>query len=178
MTTRPLRLGANYVPSTGWFYGWLDFDPDATRRDLADLAGIGLDHVRVFPIWPWVQPNRGLVRLRAVDDLLTLIDIAAEFDLGVAVDLLQGHLSSFDFLPSWVLTWHQRSLFTDATARAGVADYAARLSAAVASRSNVFAITLGNEVNNLWPSNATTPDASHTWARDLIDVVRAAAPTS
>ncbi|GAA4586862.1 cellulase family glycosylhydrolase [Planotetraspora phitsanulokensis] len=181
MTPQPpgpstLRFGANYVPSSGWFYSWLDFSADAARRDFADLAGIGLDHVRVFPIWPWIQPNRTLIRQRGIDDLLALIDVAAEFDLDVSVDLLQGHLSSFDFLPSWVLTWHQRSLFTDAAVRDGIAEYVDRLTRAVATRGNVFAVTLGNEVNNLWPSNPTTLEASSQWAAELVDVARTAAP--
>ena len=87
MRTRPERnsprFGANYVPSSGWFYSWLDFDPDAVRRDFADLAALGLDHVRIFPIWPWIQPNRGLIRVSAVDDVLAMIDCAAEFGLDV-----------------------------------------------------------------------------------------------
>jgi hypothetical protein len=171
-----LRVGANYVPSAGWFYSWLDFSLDGARRDFADLAGLGLDHVRVFPVWPWIQPNRTLLRERGIDDVLRLIDAAAEFGLGVAVDLVQGHLSSFDFLPSWVLTWHRRSVFTDPAVRDGVARYVERLSGAVASRRNVFAVTLGNEVDNLWPTNPTTPERSRSWAAELIDVARAAAP--
>jgi len=170
------RFGANYVPSAGWFYSWLDFRPDEVRRDLADLAGLGLDHVRIFPVWPWVQPNRGLIRQQAVDDVLATIDIAAEVGLDVAVDLVQGHLSSFDFLPSWVLTWHQRSVFADEVVRDGIRDYVSTLSAAVSTRPNVFALTLGNEVNNLWPSNPTTFDASHAWAAELLDAARTAAP--
>jgi hypothetical protein len=172
----PLRFGANYVPSADWFYSWLDFSADAARRDFADLAGIGLDHVRVFPIWPWIQPNRTLIRQRGIDDLLGLIDVAAEFGLDVSVDLLQGHLSSFDFLPSWVLTWHRRSLFTDPQVRDGIAAYVDRVTRAVATRPNVFAVTLGNEVNNLWPSNATTAEDSSRWAAELVEVARAAAP--
>ncbi|MGW0061625.1 glycoside hydrolase 5 family protein [Streptosporangium sandarakinum] len=174
--SRPTRFGANYVPSAGWFHSWLDPSPDTYRRDFEDLAGIGLDHVRVFPVWPWIQPNRALIRRRGVDDVLALIDVAAEFGLSVAVDLLQGHLSSFDFLPSWVLTWHRRSVFTDRDVRDGIAAYADTLTRAVASRDNVFAVTLGNEVNNLYPANPTTPQESRSWAAELIDVVRAAAP--
>lgn len=172
---RPLRFGANYVPSAGWFYSWLDFDADSVRRDFADLAELGLDHVRVFPVWPWIQPNRGLVRASAVDDVLTVIDCAAEFGLDVAVDLIQGHMSSFDFLPSWVLTWHKASIFTDRTVRGGLAHYVEVLSGAVASRPNTFALTLGNEVNNLWPANPTTLDQSRDWAVELLDTARAAA---
>lgn len=171
-----VRFGANYTPSQGWFHSWLDFRVDDARRDFEDLASIGLDHVRVFPLWPVIQPNRGLIRQRGIDDLTALIDAAAEFDLDVAVDLLQGHLSSHDFLPSWITTWHRASLFTDPAAREGIADYVASVSRAVAARPNVFAITLGNEVNNLWPSNPTTIEQSHQWAADLVDVVRANAP--
>lgn len=175
-SSRAPRFGANYVPSSGWFYTWLDFRPDEVRRDLAELAGLGLDHVRIFPVWPWIQPNRGLIRQRAIDDVLTTVDLAAEVGLDVAVDLLQGHLSSFDFLPSWVLTWHQRSLFTDADVRAGLREYVATVATAVASRPNVFALTLGNEVNNLWPSNPTTAADSRAWAEELVGTMRAAAP--
>ena len=180
MRTRPERksprFGANYVPSSGWFYSWLDFDADAVRRDFADLAALGLDHVRIFPIWPWIQPNRGLIRPRAIDDVLAMIDCAAEFDLDVSVDLIQGHLSSFDFLPSWVLTWHQASVFTDSTVRTGLNQYVRVLAGAVASRENVFAITLGNEVNNLWPANPAELADSRSWAIELLSAAREAAP--
>jgi endo-1,4-beta-mannosidase len=170
------RFGANYVPSSGWFYSWLDYDGAAVRRDFADLAAIGLDHVRVFGVWPWIQPNRALIRERAIADLLDTIDAAAEYGLTVAVDLIQGHLSSFDFLPSWVLTWHKSSLFEDPTVRDGLTAYVGTVARAVATKPNVFAITLGNEVNNLWPDSPTTPAASTAWARDLLTTLKKAAP--
>jgi hypothetical protein len=170
------RFGANHVPSAGWFYSWLDYDGDAVRRDFADLAGIGLDHVRVFPIWPWIQPNRAIIRDRAIEDLLDTVDAAAEHGLTVAVDLIQGHLSSFDFLPSWVLTWHKTSLFEDPAVRDGLTAYVDTVARAVATRPNVFAITLGNEVNNLWPDSPTTPEASTAWAQDLLTTLKKAAP--
>jgi endo-1,4-beta-mannosidase len=170
------RFGANYVPSAGWFYSWLDYDPAAVRRDFADLAGMGLDHVRVFGVWPWIQPNRAILRERAIADLLDTIDAAAEHGLTVAVDLLQGHLSSFDFLPSWVLTWHRASLFEDPTVRDGLTAYVDAVARAVATKPNVFAITLGNEVNNLWPDSPTTPEASTAWAQDLLTTLKKAAP--
>jgi endo-1,4-beta-mannosidase len=170
------RFGANYVPAAGWFYSWLDYDGDAVRRDFADLAGIGLDHVRVFPVWPWIQPNRAIIRDRAIADLLDTVDAAAEHGLTVAVDLIQGHLSSFDFLPSWVLTWHKTSLFEDTGVRDGLTAYVDAVARAAATKPNVFAITLGNEVNNLWPDNTTTPEASTAWAQDLLTTVQKAAP--
>lgn len=175
-TTAPLRFGANHVPSSGWFYSWLDFDADQIARDFDDLAGLGLDHVRIFPVWPWIQPNRSLIRSSAVDDVLTTIDLAAARGLDVCVDLVQGHLSSFDFLPSWVLTHHQRSLFSHPEVRDGLRTYVDTLAGAVTTRDNVFALTLGNEVNNLWPSNPTTIAESRSWAQELLETARKAAP--
>lgn len=94
-----MKIGVNYTPSQGWFHSWLDLDLDATRRDFEGIAQLGLDHVRLFPLWPLLQPNRGLVRPRALDDVVSVVRAAGEFDLEVTVDALNGHLSSYDFLP-------------------------------------------------------------------------------
>ena len=107
------KLGANYTPRRGWFHTWGELDPGQVAEDLAQIADLGLDHVRIFPLWPHLQPNRTRISTAAVDELLSVVDIAGEQGLDISVDLLQGHLSSFDFLPAWVSTWHRRNLFTD-----------------------------------------------------------------
>ncbi|MFG2137760.1 glycosyl hydrolase [Streptomyces sp. NPDC048650] len=153
-----VRFGVNYTPAEGWFHHWLDFDLDAVRADLDSLAGLGLDHIRVFPLWPVFQPNRTLIRPRAVDQLVQLADAAAERDLDVNVDGLQGHLSSFDFLPAWTRTWHRRSLFTDPDVLSGQAEYLRTLAAALADRPNFLGMTLGNEINQFSDGPHPDPD--------------------
>lgn len=155
MPHSPLRFGVNYTPSQGWFHHWLDFDLDAVRADLDSIAGLGLDHIRVFPLWPLFQPNRTLIRPRAVEQLVQLADAAAERGLDVNVDGLQGHLSSFDFLPAWTQTWHRRNIFTDPDVVAGQAEYLRTLAAALADRPNFLGMTLGNEINQF--SGPRTP---------------------
>ena len=66
-----------------------------------------------WKIWSVFQPNRTLIRPRAVAQLVSMVDAAAEVGLDVSVDGLQGHLSSFDYVPAWLRTWHRRNLFTD-----------------------------------------------------------------
>ena len=107
------RFGVNYTPRIGWFHSWLDLAPDAVAEDLAAVASLGVDHVRIFPLWPLLQPNRTLIRPRALEDVRTVVDAAAAVGLDVVVDALQGHLSSFDFVPSWLSSWHRRNMFTD-----------------------------------------------------------------
>jgi hypothetical protein len=153
-----VRFGVNYTPSEGWFHHWLDFDLDSVRADLDSIAALGLDHIRVFPLWPYFQPNRTLIRPRAVEQLVQLADAAAERGLDVNVDGLQGHLSSFDYLPAWTRTWHRRNLFTDPDVLDGQAAYLRTLAAALAGRSNFIGMTLGNEVNQFSAGPHPDPD--------------------
>ncbi|MFJ8486806.1 cellulase family glycosylhydrolase [Streptomyces sp. NPDC094038] len=151
-----LRFGVNYTPRHGWFHSWQDFDPARAREDLAQIAGLGLDHVRVFHLWPLLQPNRALIRAAAVDQLAQLVDLAAQEGLDVLVDGVQGHLSSFDFYPEWTRSWHHRNVFTDADAITAQADLLRTLGNALAGRPNLIGLQLGNELNNLVEHNPAT----------------------
>lgn len=175
------RFGANYTPSQGWFHHWLDFDIDAVRADLDAIAALGLDHIRVFPIWPYFQPNRTLIRPRAVEQLVALADAAAERELDVNVDGLQGHLSSFDFLPAWTQTWHRRNIFTDPDVVEGEIAYLRTLAAALADRPNFIGMTIGNEVNQFSAGphpdpDRITQDQAGEWLRRVLAACEEGAP--
>jgi endo-1,4-beta-mannosidase len=181
MSSSGPRFGANYTPSQGWFHHWLDFDIDAVRADLDSIAGLGLDHIRVFPLWPLFQPNRTLIRPRAVEQLVQLADAAAERGLDVNVDGLQGHLSSFDFLPAWTQTWHRRNIFTDPDVVEGQVEYLRTLAAALADRPNFIGMTIGNEVNQFASGphpdpDRITPEQAGSWLRRLLDACEEGAP--
>lgn len=177
----PLRFGVNYTPSRDWFHSWLSFTPDDVRRDFETIASLGLDHVRVFPLWPLLQPNRTLIRAQALDDVRSVVDVAAEFGLDASVDVIQGHLSSFDFVPSWLTTWHDRNMFTAPDALSGQVALVHALGARLADAPNFLGLTLGNEVNQFsgephpspWP---ITPDEAATWLTTLLDAARTVAP--
>ncbi|MEV7936355.1 MULTISPECIES: glycosyl hydrolase [unclassified Kitasatospora] len=175
------RFGVNYTPSAGWFHHWLDFDLDAVRADFDSIAALGLDHVRVFPLWPLFQPNRTLIRPRAVEQLAALVDAAGERGLDVAVDGLQGHLSSFDFLPSWTQTWHRRNIFTDPEVLDGQAAYLRTLAEALHERPNFLGMTLGNEINQFSGEphpdpDRITPGQADAWLRRMLDACEQGAP--
>ncbi|MFE2561957.1 glycosyl hydrolase [Streptomyces sp. NPDC059352] len=175
------RFGVNYTPSEGWFHHWLDFDLDAVRADLDSIAALGFDHLRAFPLWPLFQPNRTLIRPRAVEQLVALADAAAERGLDVAVDGLQGHLSSFDFLPAWTQTWHRRNIFTDPEVTEAQATYLRTLAAALADRPNFLGMTIGNEINQFSGTphpdpDRITPDQAKYWLRRMLDACEQGAP--
>ncbi|UJP09876.1 hypothetical protein L2X99_16105 [Microbacterium sp. KUDC0406] len=177
----PLRFGANYTPATEWMHSWMSLDLDDVRRDFAGLASLGLDHVRIFPLWTLLQPNRTLIRERAVADVRAVVDVAAEFGLDASVDVIQGHLSSFDFVPSWLFTWHDKNMFTHPDALSGQVALVEKLGEALGDASNFFGFTLGNETNQFsaethphqWP---VTPDEAANWITQLLDAAERSAP--
>jgi endo-1,4-beta-mannosidase len=178
---RTPRFGVNYTPSEGWFHHWLDFDLTSVKADLDSIAALGLDHIRVFPLWPLFQPNRTLIRPRAVEQLVQLVDAAAEHGLDVNVDGLQGHLSSFDFQPSWTQTWHRRNMFTDPDVVNAEAEYLRTLAAALADRPNFIGMTVGNEVNQFSSKphpdpDRITPQQAHSWLTRMLEACESGAP--
>lgn len=177
----PLRFGANYTPSTNWMHSWLSLNLDDVRRDFAGLADLGLDHVRIFPLWTVLQPNRSLIRAEAVADVRAVVDVGAEFGLDVSVDVIQGHLSSFDFIPSWLYTWHDKNMFTHPDALSGQVALVERLAESLGDAKNFLGFTTGNETNQFsasvhpspWP--VTTAEAAN-WITTLLDAAESTAP--
>jgi len=174
---KPLRWGVNYTPSDSWFHSWQDFNLDSVRADLESIAAIGLDHVRIFPLWPLLQPNRSLIRPAGIADVGKVVDAAAEFGLDVSVDGLQGHLSSYDFLPAWVTSWHRRNIFTDPQVVAAEAELLTALATEVSSRPNVLGMTLGNETNQFAVArhpekHVTTPAEMGEWISTLLGTMK------
>lgn len=176
-----LRFGANYTPSTNWMHSWMALDLDDVRRDFMGLAELGLDHVRILPLWPVLQPNRTLIRSEAVADVRAVVDVGAEFGLDVSVDVIQGHLSSFDFIPAWLYTWHEKNMFTHPDALSGQVALVERLAEELGGATNFLGFTTGNETDQFsssahpspWP--VSTAEAAH-WITTLLEAADAAAP--
>ncbi|MGG5173505.1 glycoside hydrolase 5 family protein [Pseudarthrobacter sp. J1763] len=178
---RSLRWGVNYTPSDGWFHSWQDLDLDAVRADFESIASLGVDHVRVFPLWPLLQPNRTHIRTRGIADVGRVVDAAAEFGLDVNVDGLQGHLSSFDFLPAWVTSWHRRNIYTDPDVIQAQAALLRAIATEISARPNVLGMTLGNETNQFAVTRhpeqqLTTPNQMGAWIRGQLDEIGGVLP--
>ncbi len=95
------------------------------------------------------------------------------------MDVFQGHLSSFDFLPSWLVTWHTGNMFTDPDAVSAECELIRVLGGELAKEPAFKVITVGNEVNQLsdrpHPRRCTaTPDQIDGW----LDATLEAAATS
>jgi endo-1,4-beta-mannosidase len=176
-----MRFGVNYTPRQRWFHHWLDFDEGEVARDFDVIRQLEVDHLRVFPLWPVFQPNPTMMNAAALRALERTLELAAERGLDVAVDGLQGHLSSFDFVPSWLRTWHRRNLFADVDAIEAEASYLEAIGRACAGHPNLLALTVGNEVNQF--AGVEHPDrepldaeGAGEWLDAMLTALRRAAP--
>ena len=72
-----MKFGVNYTPSGEWFYTWLNPKWEVIRRDLAQIAELGADHVRIFPLWTLLQPNRTWINPKALADVRRMVELVA-----------------------------------------------------------------------------------------------------
>src|SRR5699024_1821264 len=114
-------------------------------------------------------------------DVRAVVDIAAAVGLEVVVDAIQGHLSSFDFVPSWLTTCHRPNMYTDPDVVAATGQIVQALSARVSEARNQVGMSLGNEVNQFSASNPPDPDEltveqAEDWTGAMFEAARLGAP--
>jgi hypothetical protein len=100
---QPFLLGVNYWPPRKAMAWWSSFDAEEVRADFAEIARLGLGLVRIFLLWEDFQPAPGAVSPRALADLRTVCDVAAEAGLSVDVTFFTGHMSGPNWAPGWLL---------------------------------------------------------------------------
>jgi endo-1,4-beta-mannosidase len=103
MTGQPFLLGVNYWPRRKAMTWWSAFDPAEVRDEFADIRRMGLDLVRIFLLWEDFQPTPEAVSSRALADLRTVCDLAADAGLTLGVTFFTGHMSGPNWAPRWLL---------------------------------------------------------------------------
>ena len=102
----PFLMGVNYWPRKKAMYWWADFDAGEVREEFAMIAELGLTHVRFFLLWESFQPTPTMVSSKALADLRTVCDIAAELGLKLQPTFFTGHMSG----PNWKLEDDRKSV--------------------------------------------------------------------
>jgi hypothetical protein len=147
--SRRVRFGVNYVPSAHWWYSWGDWDRESIRRDLADIAALEADHIRIQLLWPIFQPNATGVSAEAISRLEQLLDDADDAGLDVEVTVLDGQLSGFLFVPAFLIdnqNGRVRNIITDRSAIAAQKRLFAALAERIGKNSRFMGFDIANEV--------------------------------
>jgi hypothetical protein len=178
---RRVRMGVNYVPSRYWWYSWGEWHPDSIRRDLEDVAAIGFDHIRIQLIWPEFQPNASYVSEEKLDRLASLLDLADAFALDVEVTVLDGQLSGFLFVPSWLIdnqTGKAHDFITSSALIEAQQSLFDAIGQRIGSHRRFLGFDIANEIH--WATIplglSVTPAQGDAWMRALIDTCERVAP--
>jgi hypothetical protein len=101
--------GVNYVPPVNWHTSYEDWNPKDIEADLVALRKIGVKCVRMFPLWPILQPEPGRVDPVRLERVVRFLDMARENGICVQPAPLTGWMSGFTLLPKWA----DGNVFTD-----------------------------------------------------------------
>lgn len=161
------RFGVNYVPGTGWWYCWQDWDADAIRRDLRAIAGLGCDHIRIHCLWSLFQPNAALVSASMLDRTVELLRLAGAEGLDVVVTVLDGWLSGFDFRPHWL---QDASVFADEGAVRAELLLIEAIADRVRDEPNFLGFDVSNEPSVLldFAENTATSEQADRWVETML----------
>jgi len=166
------RLGVNYWPARTAMYWWDDVRPAETDRDMARIADVGLQQVRIFLLWEAFQPRPDRVSDEALLSLETVLGSAERQGVGLVLSLFCGHMSGANWLPAWVVDptassilrtlsrgrvvpGAARDIYADAALLDAQLFLAERLAARFAGHPALASWDLGNEFSNLrWPADS------------------------
>ncbi|MGW3961192.1 glycoside hydrolase 5 family protein [Amycolatopsis sp. NPDC005003] len=177
---RAFRLGVNYTPSTRWFHMWEDWREDDLRRDLDDIAAIGLDHLRLMLLWSAFQPEPALVSGEKLDRLHRFLDLAGAAGLDVEVTVFNGHISARYWTPNWLQTKPKPvNWFTDPAALDAQRTLLRALAERIGRHPRFLGFDLSNEPYYYWDDFAglfVTQAQADAWARTLCATAEEVAP--
>jgi hypothetical protein len=90
-----------YWPQRGGYRAWAALDRGAVREELAQIAALGCDTVRLCLRWEEFQPRPDRVGSPALRALEQALDIAQSNGLRVALALFAGAMGGAIQLPAW-----------------------------------------------------------------------------
>jgi hypothetical protein len=164
------RFGVNYTPSQNWYFCFNDWNAGDVARDLATLASLGADHIRVMVVWPWFQPNPRHISPAHLDRLDTLMIVAAAEGLDVMPCVYTGWLSGYRFQPPFL---QDQPFYTAPDWAAAQTLLLDALAERMGEHPNFLGFDIGNEINCCWQ---TTPDQGDAWMARVFAQMQAAHP--
>jgi len=187
-------IGVNYWASHNSIRMWEDWDADVVDSDFAKLAGCGVTHLRVFPLWPVFQPlrimwanltpfeyrmgpdeqplpdteaGRAGVSEEACEHFAEFCKLAEKHGLKLIVGLFTGHMS-FRFF--WPEAFQGKNFLSDPTVIKWELKFARYFVKRFLAESSIVAWDLGNEVNCL--SGNIHPDQTFVWTSAIVSAIR------
>lgn len=186
-------VGCNYWASHAGTRMWTDWQPTEVDADLRQLAGAGLQVLRVFPLWPDFQPlallrggagrpyeyrmgedplldteaGRAGVSEQALARFAEFADLAEKHSLKLIVGLLTGWMSGRLFVPPAL---EGLNVLTDPVAIQWETRFARCFVRRFKHHPAIVAWDLGNECNVM--AQVPNPEAAWSWVSAITNAIR------
>jgi endo-1,4-beta-mannosidase len=170
------ELGINYWPRRSAMYMWRELDLGEVREEMAQIASMGFDVVRVFTLAQDFLPRPLCVAGDMVANLLSVVRAAKDAGLKVVPTLIVINMSGKFWWPPWMLDADGRpgDLFRDPTLLRTQAMLVETCARALAGEDAIRAFDLANEIDDA--QRPPTRDAGWLWASLLANTIRRVAP--
>ncbi len=137
--------GANYIPSTNWYFTLENWNPESVERDMAALHKLGITSIRFPPLWVLLQPEIDTVNQAELTHLNQFLTIAHRNGIGVQVEFLTGGICGAVFLPKWA----DGDIFNDPKIIEGERRLVYEIAHSVKDNPGLLGYDFGNEVDYL-----------------------------
>ena len=170
------ELGINYWPRKSAMYMWREFDIGEVRDEMAQIADLGFDVVRVFALAQDFLPEPGIVAADMITRLVEVARAARDAGLRVVPTLVVINMSGQFWWPAWMVDAHGRpgDLFSDPTILRSQSLLVETCARALSGDDSIRAFDLANEIDDA--QQPRTRDAGRLWAALLANAIRRAAP--
>ena len=170
------ELGINYWPRRSAMYMWRELDMVEVREEMAQIASLGFDVVRIFALTQDFLPAPLTVAADMVARLVEVVRGAKDAGLRVVPTLVVINMSGQFWWPAWMLDAHGRpgDLFSDPTILRSQSLLVETCARALSGDDAVRAFDLSNEIDDA--QQPATRDAGWLWAALLANTIRREAP--
>ena len=170
------ELGVNYWPRRSAMYMWRELDIGEVREEMAQIANIGFDVVRLFTLGQDFMPKPLCVAGNMVANLVQVVRAAKDAGLKIVPTLVVINMSGKFWWPEWMLDAQGRpgDLFSDPTILRTQAMLVETCARALGGDDSIRAFDLANEIDDA--QRPRTRDAGWLWASLLANTIRRVAP--
>src|SRR5688500_288713 len=157
-------------------YMWRELDIVEVREEMAQIAGLGFEVVRIFALAQDFLPAPLTVAADMVARLVDVVRAAKDAGLKVVPTLVVINMSGQFWWPAWMLDAHGRpgDLYADPTILRTQALLVETCARALSGDEAIRAFDLANEIDDA--QQPSTRDAGWVWAALLANTIRRVAP--
>lgn len=161
------RFGVNYTPTKDWFYFWNSLDAGSVARDLDGIRSLGADHIRLFLVWPFFQPDRLWVSPAHLERLDTVMRFAGEREIDVQLCMINGWLSGFRMIPHYDDASHPDNFYKSNAMLEAQELYFKEVAKVAAKHKNFMGFDIANEIPCAWSTGPDTPTGD-AWCERML----------